>query len=172
MFPFLQNLFGGGAAPVAGAVPPVNPNPEIMFDPTLGKVVPGSLTPGMGAPGMAPTPTPNPMRNTWANAPDMPPMARGTPSAPPPPAPPVGAGMSAPNWSSAMKEEAPAAPPQSPLQAAIQNQFSGIGSGGEQPPPSAPNSFQSVGSGGGVGGIPLLAFLQANGRAPSGGGGW
>ena len=36
MFPFLQNLFGGGAAPVAGAVPPVTPDPAIMFDPTLG----------------------------------------------------------------------------------------------------------------------------------------
>lgn len=138
MFNFLSNLFGGGAAAMPGAVPPVDP--QIMFDPTLGKVVPGSLTPGMPKPGTPPVPMPNPMRQPYGG-PDMPPMARGTP----------GGGAPAP--------EQPAA---TPLQSAIQNQFSNIGSGqAEQPPPSVPNSMQGIGSGSAM--IPLLDYIKQNG---------
>ena len=102
MLPFLQNLFGGGAA-AAGAVAPTV-DPQIMFDPTLGKVVPGSLTPGMPQAGGPPMPMPKP--DMPYGGPDMPPMARGTPSGPAPSVPP-GAGLSAGSWTGAMKDQPP-----------------------------------------------------------------
>jgi hypothetical protein len=160
MFPFLQNLFGGGAAAMPGVVgapsaaalanvqpglwsnldaarnaaqaaPSINPDPEIMFDPAIGKVVAGSLAPGMPKPGTPPMPTPNPMRQPYGG-PDMPPMARGTPEAAPQP-----------------EQPAP-----SPL-AGMVNQFSGIGSG--TPSPSAPNQFTPIGSGQGN---PLMDYIR------------
>lgn len=141
MFPFLQNLFGGGAAAGAvgapmdlGAMAAANPNPEIMFDPTVGKVVAGSLTPGMPKPGGPPMPTPNPMRQPYGG-PDLPPMARGTPGGP-----------------------APAAEPEQPAPtplAGMVNQFSGIGSG--NPSPSMPNQFTPIGSGQGN---PLMDYIR------------
>lgn len=143
MFNFLSNLFGGGAAAMPasvgpnGFVPTPMPDPRIMFDPTLGKVVPGSLAPGMPKPGGAPVAPP--MAQPYGG-PDLPPLARGTP----------GGGAPAP--------EQPAA---TPLQSAIKNQFSNIGSGGEQPPPSAPNSMQGIGSGSAM--IPLLDYIKQNG---------
>jgi hypothetical protein len=152
-----------GAPMDLGAMAQANPNPEIMFDPTLGKVVPGSLTPGMGGAGAPPTPTPNPMRNTWAGAPDMPPMARGAPSAPPAPAAaPPGAGMSAGNWSSAMAEQPKEKPgagmsapnwtqAAGPLAAVVQQEMQPYG-GPDQPPMAR----------GPTSGIPILDYLRAN----------
>lgn len=140
MFPFLQNLFGGAAPAVVGApmdlgaVAAANPNPEIMFDPAIGKVVAGSLTPGMPKPGTPPMPAPNPMRQPYGG-PELPPLARGTPGGPAPAAEP--------------EQPAP-----SPL-AGMVNQFSGIGSG--TPSPSTPNQLSGIGSGQGN---PLMDYIR------------